>query len=113
MPLVATGPVGTALVLRRPEALSGALVVRGAEAFSTGGALACRVVRALCGALVVRGADALSAAAVVGFGDAFRATELRIAAEDGADLGVEGVDVVDVELVGDVGVAVGGGDVLA
>ena len=34
------------------------------------------------------------------------------AAEDGADLGVEGVDVVDVELVGDVGVAVGGGGVL-
>ena len=34
------------------------------------------------------------------------------AAEDGADLRVEGVDVVDVELVGDVGVAVGGGGVL-
>jgi len=29
------------------------------------------------------------------------------AAEDGSDLGVEGVDVVDVELVGDVGVALG------
>ena len=35
------------------------------------------------------------------------------AAEDGADLGVEVVDVVDVELVGDVGVALGGGGVLA
>ena len=35
------------------------------------------------------------------------------AAEDRADLRVEGVDVVDVELVGDVGVAVGGGEVLA
>ena len=34
------------------------------------------------------------------------------AAEDGADLRVERVDVVDVELVGDVGVAVGGGGVL-
>ena len=34
------------------------------------------------------------------------------AAEDGADLGVERVDVVDVEVVGDVGVAVGGGGVL-
>src|SRR5260370_42666536 len=33
------------------------------------------------------------------------------AAEDGSDLGVEGVDVVDVELVGDVGVALGGGGV--
>jgi hypothetical protein len=35
------------------------------------------------------------------------------AAEDGADLRVEGVDVVDVELVGDVGVSVGGGEVFA
>ena len=35
------------------------------------------------------------------------------AAEDGADLRVERVDVVDVEVVGDVGVAVGGGGVLA
>ena len=34
------------------------------------------------------------------------------AAEDGADLCVEGVDVVNVELVGDVGVALGGGGVL-
>ena len=34
------------------------------------------------------------------------------AAEHGADLRVEGVDVVDVELVGDVGVAVGGGEIL-
>jgi hypothetical protein len=34
------------------------------------------------------------------------------AAEDGADLRVERVDVVDVELVGDVGVALGGGGVL-